>query len=432
MANKKVSQLSATTEANNGVWLIMNNSGNTETFRIKREDLLSGTTSPAGFIQGDASQSLVPYYFPTSSGTTSATTYVDNLKVSGGKVEVSKDLTNNTLNQSNLIVVGRNNSSTSSNNSPSVIIGNNNTNTANRGVNDPGSFILGYNNIVGGGGTADGNFVTGYSNNANGRFSTIIAGDNSNNSGNYSVGLALNSKNHSGNWSLYGGGYAGHCVNSDNTILWGANNSSDNYDKGISVGSLHTTNYSEGSAVFGYDNDILGTSVSKSNYNSILGGTGHTISNGVNYSTIISGYDNVIPASAENVVIIGLTDYTASTNNTTYTQNHASLGQTYNGYYDNLSGDTFTIDWDNGNSQKVYMTGNTTFDFTNVRNGATYKLQVVNGGTHSITGATASGYTILCEGGNIPNITNNGVDLCILEVMGTDILVRHFADFSAP
>jgi hypothetical protein len=45
---------------------------------------------------------------------------------------------------------------------------------------------------------------------------------------------------------------------------------------------------------------------------------------------------------------------------------------------------------------------------------------------------TASGFTILCEGGSVPNITNNGVDLCVLEVMGTDILVRHFAGFAAP
>jgi hypothetical protein len=78
------------------------------------------------------------------------------------------------------------------------------------------------------------------------------------------------------------------------------------------------------------------------------------------------------------------------------------------------------------------MTGDTSLTFTNVKSGGQYRLQIVNGGTHSITATTASGFTILCEGGAVPNITNNGVDLCILEGMGTDILVRHFADFSAP
>src|SRR6056300_600125 len=92
MANKKVSQLSATTEANDNVWLIMNNSGNTETFRIKRSDLLSGTDVAGGFIQGDASQSLVPYYFPTSSGTTSATTYVDKLYSVGSNITAAGGL----------------------------------------------------------------------------------------------------------------------------------------------------------------------------------------------------------------------------------------------------------------------------------------------------------------------------------------------------
>jgi len=58
MANKKVSQLSATTEANDNVWLIMNNSGNTETFRIKRSDLLSGATQEPGLVNGTGVDSL--------------------------------------------------------------------------------------------------------------------------------------------------------------------------------------------------------------------------------------------------------------------------------------------------------------------------------------------------------------------------------------
>lgn len=100
--------------------------------------------------------------------------------------------------------------------------------------------------------------------------------------------------------------------------------------------------------------------------------------------------------------------------------------------HDNGSGDSFTIDWDNAPFQKITMTDDTTIDFTNLRNGGVYKLLVVNDGTHSITGATASGYTFKCEGGTIPAITSNGEDLCILEVFGTDIYVRHFSNFATP
>lgn len=117
---------------------------------------------------------------------------------------------------------------------------------------------------------------------------------------------------------------------------------------------------------------------------------------------------------------------------TTKTKAIQSTGQIFNAFYDNGSGSTFTINWELGNSQKITMNGNTSLTFTGLRNGAQYRLQVVNGGTFTLTGATAAGYTILCEGGAIPNITNNGVDLCVLEVMGTDILVRHFAGFAQP
>jgi len=91
MANKRISQLSATTQANDNVWLVINNSGETETFKIKRVDLLSGATTPGGFIQGDASQSLVPYYKATSVGATADTTYVDKLYSVSSQIDATDD-----------------------------------------------------------------------------------------------------------------------------------------------------------------------------------------------------------------------------------------------------------------------------------------------------------------------------------------------------
>jgi hypothetical protein len=357
MANKKVSQLSATTEANNGVWLIMNNSGNTETFRIKREDLLSGTTTPAGFIQGDASQSLVPYYFETSAATAADTTYVDKLFSVGSKIDATDDS----------VVINSTGTSAVPSGKPRNAVISSIDGVISSSSNDGTNTILGtYQGTISAGGVG-----------------SLIAGG----------GSEIKSSA-----SLY------------NTIVGGQINA-------ITAGARN-------SIFGGYYADITSGGA-----NVIVGGTNSQLTGG-NNSAMLGGANNA--STHTNSVMLGGASLTSLYDNTAHAEHLLTYGQISNGYYDNLSGDTFTIDWNNGNSQKVYMTGNTTLDFTNVRNGATYKLQVVNGGTHTITGATASGYTILCEGGNIPNITNNGVDLCILEVMGTDILVRHFADFSAP
>lgn len=58
MADKKISQLTSTTSANDNVWLVMNDSGDTQTFKIKRSDLLSGTTTPPGLVAGTGTNSI--------------------------------------------------------------------------------------------------------------------------------------------------------------------------------------------------------------------------------------------------------------------------------------------------------------------------------------------------------------------------------------
>ena len=73
MANVKISALpSWTGTAADLRWFVMNNSGQTETFKF------SGFTSP--FKSGDATNSIIPTYYPSSSATTSGTTYVEKLK----------------------------------------------------------------------------------------------------------------------------------------------------------------------------------------------------------------------------------------------------------------------------------------------------------------------------------------------------------------
>jgi hypothetical protein len=65
---------------------------------------------------------------------------------------------------------------------------------------------------------------------------------------------------------------------------------------------------------------------------------------------------------------------------------------------------------------------------SNIENGASYNVYLTTTGTQTLT-PSASGYTFQFEGGGF-TLTTNGTDLCVLDVVGTIIYVRHFADFS--
>ena len=113
---------------------------------------------------------------------------------------------------------------------------------------------------------------------------------------------------------------------------------------------------------------------------------------------------------------------------TLHTDQLNSFGQISQGVQSKGSGDTFSIDWNLGGIAEMTLTGNSTCSFSNVRNGATYMVYITTTGTQTIT-PSASGYTFKYEGGGF-TLTTNGTDLCVLDVVGTNIYVRHFADFS--
>ena len=202
-------------------------------------------------------------------------------------------------------------------------------------------------------------------------------------------------------------------------------NSWGGFIKGASAGS----NYQK-LMMNGYSTEFTGGGSRHASLNTNDGG----ITSSGDMHMLLNTENVTISGSTNKVTMIGVWDASHSDeySNTVHTDHLLSFGQLSNGHYDNGSGSTFTLDFDEGNTQEFHMTGNTSLTFSNVRNGATYKLKVSNGGTHTISSVTASGFTILCEGGSIPNITNNGIDLCVLEVVGTNIMVRHFADFSEP
>jgi hypothetical protein len=172
--------------------------------------------------------------------------------------------------------------------------------------------------------------------------------------------------------------------------------------------------------------------------NAAAGNVNNTII-GSNNSTIYpvsSGDDNnLIHASSYSVIsgktrasMISTSGQTALYDNTLHTEELHSFGQVSQGVQSKGSGDTFSIDWNLGGIAEMTLTGNSTCSFSNVRNGATYMVYITTTGTQTIT-PSASGYTFKFEGGGF-TLTTNGTDLCVLDVVGTNIYVRHFADFS--
>jgi len=122
MANLTIPQLPSQTAATDLDLLVIVNSGETTTSKITRADLLSGVIEQPGFVPGDASDSIVPYYYPTSSGLTANTAYVDKLYVEQNTINSNNhqlflDTTGSTITSTKPYnaVIGGNGNSISSN-----------------------------------------------------------------------------------------------------------------------------------------------------------------------------------------------------------------------------------------------------------------------------------------------------------------------------
>jgi hypothetical protein len=386
-----------------------------------------GGTTPLTSLAVDANGLVVSG--ATSSGPFETSTGLNSVK--------STYYTTNAPNPYDMLIGGSGNTITNSTKFNHIIGGEDNTISANRtdGLN---TIVGSYDSLIGPNfcGLASGIFSSYDSTLNNGGYGSVIIGgwknslDDFNFWGSAIVGGESNTKT-PGRAIFMGGGISNTCGGSQSVVLGGNNNSisSANINNSIMGGNNNTiSSNAQLSSILGGDSNTITSTAARG---SILTSTSSTINGSSNRSTIIASTGSTISGKTQ-AIMIGTLNRTANDDNTTYTENQRSFGQIYNGYYDNGPGSSFTIDWNRGNSQKITITGNTSLTFTNNKDGAQYRLQVVNSGTYDITGVTASGYSILCEGAAIPNITNNGVDLCVLEVMGEDILVRHFANFATP
>jgi hypothetical protein len=180
------------------------------------------------------------------------------------------------------------------------------------------------------------------------------------------------------------GGYSS--VGGERAFRWGNNGSSNgiesfSWGEQVNVNGTRSFGFGgymtitpENSYSFGVANSIT----TSTPYQGIFGSESNLISSTGGNNFIFGSKASTISGTSQFVSLIGLSGFTSPTeDNTTYVDNFQVLGQAKYGNYNNGSqGTSYEIDWNNGNIQKVLLTGNTTFSATNITDGTTYILKV--------------------------------------------------------
>lgn len=287
MANLKISQLTTYPGSDNDLrWFVMNDSGETATYKF------SGFTSP--FKSGDATNSIVPSYFPSSSGVTSATTYVDKLFSVDGKING----TNN-----NLFIGGESDNTMVSGTLNGLIIGGklNRLNNPSYDFGDGGEWIIGSRNCE----IAPG---------SRGYYNGILGSLNS------TVGFGIASNIIGGQENTNNGGVSSIVASSSSNIL-GAN-----VDNAIIIASNQSTIQDNSGRAGLYSSNL--SSINTCPQSVVIGGNNNSMSNCVTSAFIASQTSTI--SSKTQAVMIATSGRTASQNYALHTENLVLFN------YDNL------------------------------------------------------------------------------------------------
>jgi hypothetical protein len=273
MANKTIAQLPLQTGITDNDLLAIVDSGETTTSRIKVSTLLS--SAGGAFQTGDATDSIVPAYSPTSRGVAANTTYVDKLNVN---LTNALDIDNGT-NNSSVTIGGYGTRTISGAGLGSAFVGGRDpqiSGNANFAAGQFGSSIAGENNGMVAG---RGNFITA------GEYSFIGGGRSNVTSNLYSGILAGQSNTNNGQWSAMLGGQS-NTIGSSNcrgvAIAGGNGNNMTNEDWSIVAG--------------------LSNTIQNGERNAILGGTSNTIDEGV-HNGMLAGQANVMTFARVSAIV---------------------------------------------------------------------------------------------------------------------------------
>jgi hypothetical protein len=230
------------------------------------------------------------------------------------------------------------------------------------------------------------------------------------------------------------------CFYGGNTIIGGENNTSQSSSNNTIVGA-HVSQILGGDRMGiyggysasingGSDNNIYGGfdhTIAAGDFNTIIGGFTNTITSG-QYNFIAGGQNNTTAAALNRVAMIACSGRTANASNTTYVENIHSYRTPSTEVQPVSSGTTFTCNLENGAKSQFYLTGVSTVDITNVRDGQSFLIKTQTDGGHNITW-TSTGYTFKWKGGS-SNPGNNKIDLFRFEVFGSVIYGELISDFS--
>jgi hypothetical protein len=230
-------------------------------------------------------------------------------------------------------------------------------------------------------------------------------------SGSYNISVGDNSFEMNGSFGLIiGSGNGG----SQQHKQWGT--------FGFNLGQSCQIQGIDGAFIYGKNHTISG-----GQWGGIFGGIGGSISSG-NYNFIIGGENNSITGGT-NVAMIGCSGRTANASNTTFVENIHAYRTPSTQVQPISSGTTFTCDLDLGAKSQFYITGTSTINITNVRDGASFMIKTQTDGNYVMTWTATGGYTFLFEGGT-KDPGNNVIDIFQFEVFGNVIYGSRRHNFS--
>ena len=338
MANTKISQLpSYTGTAADLRWFVMNNSGQTETFKY------SGFSTSITFGSGTDSIKSVK---STASGTNSIA--IGNGAAASGTGDIS--IGNGSVSGGNTIAIGNNFSS-----------------VANTAIAIGGSIF------------------------GNGTRMISIGNDTAVENSGIVVGFQSRATNGSSN---------------------------------TTIGNLNGQNRGGFGSIIGYNNKIGDSpNFNPGSYNNIIGSNNviNETSNIYGYNNIFGGTGNIITGNTSGTTLIGISNSTGPLlNDTVYLNNLQVLRTPSTRVQSVSSGTTFTCNLNNGAKSQFYITGTSTINITNVRDGASFMIKTQTDGNYVMTWTATGGYTFVFEGG-IKDPGNNVTDIFVFEVFGSVI-----------
>ena len=304
------------------------------------------------------------------------TTYVEKLKALGKNIEIT-DGTNTTSN-----IIGN------------LIIGKNNTLSQ-----DKYNIVMGESNNVSGAGApgVQGSFVNGLGNQLGTyAYGCLVFGGYNNITQPYNIRWGNNGSTF-GSSNLTGGEQ--NVVEGNACIAWG------DY---INL----KANYQQS---FGNNNDITSTAA----YQGIYGGQNNLISSTDGFNFMLGGSGNTISGGTF-VSMIGTSGRTGTLSATTHVENLHTYRTPSTEVQSVVSGTTFTCNLNNGAKSQFYITGTSTINITNVRDGASFMIKTETDGNYVMTWTATGGYTFKFDDGG-QNPGNTTIDIWAFEVFGNVI-----------